>query len=148
MATDSNAGLRIAGIGGGLLAVVGGAAGLMIRRRVASVKSTERSDLDAATEPPADISHASFASADGGKIHYVDTDPESQQRPTVVLLHGITNQWWIWSAVMRDLSPEFRVISWDMRGFGASRPGTRGVDLGAAADDLRIKLEVERLGGH
>ena len=64
--------------------------------------------------------------------------------PPVVLLHGVTLQWWVWSAVIRLLRSDHRVIAWDMRGHGESKAGTRGVTLEACADDLaQILIELD-----
>lgn len=139
MANVGAAALRAARVGAGLVAVVGGAGALIVRRQAAAVKIVERTDLDAAMEPPSDVVHHSFATSDGGSVHVVEMGTMDQ--PVVVLLHGITNQWWMWSSVMRLLAPHYRVFSWDMRGFGASRAGKRGVALDAAAEDLSLLLE-------
>lgn len=57
-----------------------------------------------------------------------------------MLLHGVTLQWWVWTAVMRLAGDRFRCVAWDMRGHGRSVPGRDGVTLEAAADDLAILL--------
>jgi pimeloyl-ACP methyl ester carboxylesterase len=142
--SNTNTPWRAVQVGAGALALVGGAAGLLLNRRVSGVKSQFRPDLDALLDPPTDLSHGAFATSDGGKVHYVDSDPGASTggtgRPVVVLLHGITNQWFTWAPVFHGLRADHRVIAWDMRGFGASKAGTAGVDLGAAADDLRELL--------
>ena len=140
MSSNASPGWRAVQVGGALLVAIGGSLGLLANRRISAVKSTHRPDLDALMEPPVDIKRGSIGTTDGGKVDFVDTDPEGVDRPTVVLLHGITNQWWTWSSVLNNLRADHRVIAWDMRGFGASEAGTAGVDLGAAADDLRVLL--------
>jgi pimeloyl-ACP methyl ester carboxylesterase len=151
--SNSNAPWRAVQVGASVLALAGGTLGLLANRKVAGVRSAMRSDLDDLLDPPDDLSHGSFATADGGKIHYVDSHPEGAKLPTVILLHGITNQWFTWASVMNGLRAHHRVIAWDMRGFGASKAGTRGVDLGGAADDLRVlisELDLQRvvIAGH
>jgi pimeloyl-ACP methyl ester carboxylesterase len=153
MMSNSNVPWRAVQVGASVLALAGGTLGLLANRKVAGVKSARRSDLDDLLDPPPDLSHGSFATADGGKVHYVDSHPDGSTLPTVVLLHGITNQWFTWASVLNGLRADHRVIAWDMRGYGASKAGTRGVDLGAVADDLRIlitELELHRvvIAGH
>jgi pimeloyl-ACP methyl ester carboxylesterase len=138
--SNSNAPWRAVQVGASVLALAGGTLGLVANRKVAGVRSARRSDLDDLLDPPEDLSHGSFATADGGKVHYVDSHPGGSELPTVVLLHGITNQWFTWASVINGLRADHRVIAWDMRGYGASDAGTRGVDLGAVADDLRVLL--------
>lgn len=89
--------------------------------------------LDDPLAPPADVTHHRIPTADGGTIHVVDTGGEG--RP-VLLLHGVTLQWWVWSAVIRLLRLDRRVLAWDMRGHGESLAGDRGAVLEACADDL------------
>ncbi len=153
MMSNANVPWRAVQVGASVLALAGGTLGLLANRKVAGVRSTRRSDLDDLLEPPADLCHQSFATTDGGKVHYVDSHPDGSTLSTVVLLHGITNQWFTWASVLNGLRADHRVIAWDMRGYGASKAGTRGVDLGAAADDLRIlltELDLERvvISGH
>lgn len=128
-------------VGGGLLAVAAGSLGLLANRRIAAVKSVHRPELDALLEVPADITRRAITTRDGGKVQFVDSHPDGSDLPTVVLLHGFTNQWWTWSSVLNILRADHRVIAWDMRGFGESKAGTAGVDLGAAADDLDVLLK-------
>jgi pimeloyl-ACP methyl ester carboxylesterase len=154
MSSNTNTPWRAVQFGAGAFALLGGAAGLLMNRKVAGVKSQSRPDLDALLEPPTDLSHAAFATTDGGKVHYVDSHPNSGgSLPVVVLLHGITNQWFTWAPVLHGLRADHRVIAWDMRGFGASKAGTQGVDLGAAAADLRellvgLNLQDVVIAGH
>ncbi|MDQ6936952.1 MAG: alpha/beta fold hydrolase, partial [Actinomycetota bacterium] len=59
-------------------------------------------------------------------------------RPTVLLGHGYPDDHQVWDAVAARLLPRFRVVTWDVRGAGASaRPGGRGAyRLDQVADDL------------
>jgi pimeloyl-ACP methyl ester carboxylesterase len=139
-ATSGVGGFRTAGLLGGGIAVLLGAASLAVRRQAAGVRESRRTDLDALMAPVSDVVHGSLARPDGGSVHYVDTAPESDL-PTVVLLHGITLEWWMWSAVIRLLRTDHRVIAWDMRGFGASPAGTAGATVEAAAADLAALVD-------
>ncbi len=147
MASNSGLGWRAIKVGGSAVAVLGASFGLLANRRIAAVKSMNHPELDALMEVPTDVFHGAMATEDGGKVHYVDTDPDGSNRPTVVLLHGITNQWFTWSSVINDLRADHRVIAWDMRGFGDSEAGAKGVDLGAAAADLSNLLAELDLDG-
>jgi len=106
-------------------------AGRHLRRR-------QDQELDDPLSPPSEVEHLRFSTADGGELHAVVT---GAGRP-VVLLHGVTLQWWVWSAVIRLLRGRYQVIAWDMRGHGESRAGDRGVSLEACADDLALLLET------
>ncbi|MFI5043730.1 MAG: alpha/beta fold hydrolase, partial [Acidimicrobiales bacterium] len=126
--------LGAAGAAVGLAAV--GAVNLW-GRRVRSVRDELRDDP---LTPPEDVDHVYFDTVDDGVLHAVVTGTG----PPVVLLHGVTLQWWVWSAVIRLLRSDHRVIAWDMRGHGESKAGTRGVTLEACADDLaQILIELD-----
>jgi pimeloyl-ACP methyl ester carboxylesterase len=141
MGSERSVAFRAAQVGVGLLTASSGAAALMLHRRADSVRASERPDLDAALVAP-EMHHRSFATSDGGVVHYIDSQPDAPAEvPVVVLLHGISLQWWIWAAVVRELMVDFRVIAWDMRGFGASRAGSQGVSIPAAAADLALLAE-------
>ena len=94
--------------------------------------------LDALAAADVALVHHRIATADGGELHVVEAGtPEG--RP-VVLLHGVTLQWWVWSALLPLLADRYRVVAWDMRGHGESRAGSDGVSLEATADDLATLL--------
>jgi pimeloyl-ACP methyl ester carboxylesterase len=93
-------------------------------------------------------------SADGSRIHVEVYGPDGA--PAVVLAHGWTCSAAFWSAQIRDLSDDHRVIVYDQRGHGSSpAAGPGGYSTDALADDLEAVLsatlaEGERavLGGH
>lgn len=94
--------------------------------------------LDALLGCPDDVLHHHVASSDGARIHVVERRPASgaaSGRP-VLLLHGVTLQWWVWNSLFHLLGDDHRVFAWDMRGHGASTVGTRGMTLEAIADDI------------
>ena len=127
---------RTAGIGvlGG--AMVGLAAAAGAKRAGHKVRATHDPALDEPLAPPT-VTDLLIPTHDGGELHAVEV---GSGRP-VVLLHGVTLQWWVWTAVIRLLSPRYRVIAWDMRGHGRSRAGTDGVTLEACADDLSTLID-------
>lgn len=100
------------------------------------IRSGQDSRLDRLGSVPEDPVHHTLATHDGGELHVVEV---GSGRP-VVLLHGVTLQWWVWSAVMTLLRDRYRVIATDMRGHGQSRAGTDGVSLEAASDDIALLL--------
>ena len=112
---------------------VAAAANLAGRR----VRRVEDPRLDAILPAPDDVSHHQLSTADGGSIHVVE---RGRGRP-LVLLHGVTLQWWVWGAQFNTLADRYRVVAWDMRGHGSSVAGTDGVTLEAVADDLALVLE-------
>jgi pimeloyl-ACP methyl ester carboxylesterase len=96
--------------------------------------------LDDLLEPPDGTEHHTLHTVDGGTIHLAEV---GSGRP-VVLLHGVTLQWWVWSAPMRLLADRYRVIAWDMRGHGRSVAGHDGVTMNAMARDLaHVLAELE-----
>ncbi len=128
--------LRAAGaaaLGTGLLAL--GAAVAVRRagrplRRAASGRHDHLDDLSPV--------HHQVPTTDGGSLHVV----ELGAGPPVVLLHGVTLQWWVWHKQFRELADHHRVVAWDMRGHGRSVPGTAGITLAAVAEDLAAVLEA------
>ena len=120
-------------LGAGMAALAGAAAVGIAGRRV---RRAEDPDLDALLPAPDDVRHHQLDTRDGGSLHVVD---RGHGRP-VVLLHGVTLQWWIWGAQFNTLTDRYRVVAWDMRGHGRSRAGDDGVTLEAVADDLATLL--------
>jgi pimeloyl-ACP methyl ester carboxylesterase len=53
---------------------------------------------------------------DGVKIHY----EVAGQGPALILTHGYSSTGEMWSGQIAALSPYFQVVTWDMRGHGAS----------------------------
>lgn len=128
----------------GVVALVGAAAGLGAATavRVGGQRLRARVDpeLDDPLAPPRDVEHHRLTTPDGAVLHVVDTGGAEPEAPPVVLLHGVTLQWWVWSAVIRLLRSRHRVLAWDMRGHGESTRGSRGATLEATVDDLALVL--------
>jgi pimeloyl-ACP methyl ester carboxylesterase len=122
------------GLAGAATALAGVGAVQLAGRRV---KTRVDALLDDPLDPPADVEHRYLDTADGGTLHVVVTGTGSP----VVLLHGVTLQWWVWSAVIRLLRDRHQVVAWDMRGHGESEAGREGVTLEACARDLAMLLE-------
>ncbi len=129
--------LKVAGaiaLGAGLVAI-GGIAGVGLAGR--RIRSTTHPDTDRLLPPPHDVTHRTVTTGDGTEIHLVE---RGQGRP-LLLLHGVTLQWWVWGAQFNTLSDRYRVIAWDMRGHGRSTVGGDGITLEAVADDVAAVLE-------
>lgn len=57
-----------------------------------------------------------YADNQGTKIHYVTLG----QGPLVVFIHGFPDFWYSWRYQMKALSPEYRCVAMDQRGFNLS----------------------------
>jgi pimeloyl-ACP methyl ester carboxylesterase len=63
--------------------------------------------------------------------------------PTVLLLHGWPQHWWMWRRVIAELAPTHRVLAPDLRGFGWSdAPPGRYSKMGLACDVERLLDEL------
>lgn len=103
-----------------------------------------------------------YAESGGSKIHYEVVDlvaPWETRRDTIVFHHGIGADPGIWAEWLPWLADRYRLVSFDMRGYGRSQippPGFRWTidllsnDLLAVADAAgaeRLHLVGESLGG-
>jgi pimeloyl-ACP methyl ester carboxylesterase len=78
-------------------------------------------------------------SADGTGLHAEVFGREDA--PTVVLVHGWTNELAAWHHQIRDLMGEFRVVAYDQRGHGRSEPPQQGqYHADALGDDLHAVI--------
>jgi non-heme chloroperoxidase len=82
-------------------------------------------------------SRPQFASAQlatGVRLRYAEQgDPNG---PALILLHGFTDSWFSWSAVLSQLSPGFHVFALDQRGHGDSERPESGYDVSDLAADV------------
>ena len=76
--------------------------------------------------------------ADGGtRIHFLDWGgPTAASAPRVLLVHGLAQTAWAWTAVARRLRATARVVAVDLRGHGLSDSPTDGYDPDTLAEDL------------
>ncbi|HVL98791.1 MAG TPA: alpha/beta hydrolase [Egibacteraceae bacterium] len=78
--------------------------------------------------------------ADGTRLHAEILGPDDA--PAIVLAHGYTMTQDAWHYQRRDLSEEFRVVSYDQRGHGASAEAETGdYTMDALASDLAAVIE-------
>src|ERR1051325_10852567 len=77
-----------------------------------------------------------------GVVHGIYFE-EKGSGPAVVLIHGGQLDRRMWDAQFDELAKEFRVVRYDLRGFGKSPPPTKGFsnedDLARLMDRLKIK---------
>jgi len=87
-----------------------------------------------------------FLDAPGARIHYTVTG----SGPAVVLIHGWALDLREWVDQIAALSPRYRVIAFDRRGFGKSTgsadPSAEPADLRALLDTLHVRSAI--LVGH
>lgn len=86
----------------------------------------------------------------GCPIHYWVGGPP--QRPLVVLMHGATMDHRMFNAQVEALIPDHRVLVWDARGHGRSRPIGDGFSLEQCARDMvaildALEVETAVVGG-
>ncbi|MCF7956972.1 MAG: alpha/beta hydrolase [Phycisphaerae bacterium] len=76
---------------------------------------------------------------DGCPIHYWTGGPPD--RPWLVLTHGMTMDHRLFERQMPELLERYRVLLWDVRGHGLSRPMGEGFSIKMAVDDLVAILD-------
>jgi pimeloyl-ACP methyl ester carboxylesterase len=72
------------------------------------------------------------ALANGITINYV----RGGAGPTLVLLHGYPQTWYMWRKVLSELADHFTVIAPDLRGAGGSDAPTDGYGKSILAEDV------------
>lgn len=76
---------------------------------------------------------------DGVSLHAVALG----QGPTVLLIHGFPQHWWMWRRTMRDFaSAGYRAIALDQRGMGGSDIPPQGYGKPVLAGDARAVLDA------
>jgi pimeloyl-ACP methyl ester carboxylesterase len=104
----------------------------------------EAPEANADAEPQAMV----VALETGDRVHYLDwTAGDSPGAgPPLLLLHGIAQTAWSWSAVARRLARSARVVAPDMRGHGLSDAARAGYDLESLAWDALTVAAANRWG--
>lgn len=75
----------------------------------------------------------------GGRIAYWLAG--SAGRPLVICTHGATMDHHMFDAQVAVLSPHYRVLTWDVRGHGQSRPAGEKFSIRLAVEDLRAIMD-------
>lgn len=132
---DRRAGIALAAAG-----VASAGAAWAIERRRYLRRITTDPDYPALSAPlegrPTDV-HAH----DGTILHAEVFGPEDA--PTIVLAHGWTEALRLWVHQIEDLSKDFRVVAYDLRGHGLSQKSPAGdYSIAAFGDDVEAVLET------
>ncbi|MEX0766919.1 MAG: alpha/beta hydrolase [Microthrixaceae bacterium] len=147
----------VRGIGAASLgvAVAGLASAVAVHVAGSRIRRAEDPEIDNLLDIQSTVRHHYVSTPDGAMIHVAerigkaaaplhselsDSISEPSQQ-TVLLLHGVTLQWWVWGAQFNSLSDRHRVLAWDMRGHGESTVGSDAMKMEAIANDLAAVLE-------
>lgn len=92
-----------------------------------------------------------FVDADGLAVHIAEAGDEDA--PPILLLHGWPQHWYVWRGLFERLSPHFRLIAPDLRGFGWTEAPGEGYDGNTFASDQvallnSLKIEAASVIGH
>lgn len=80
-------------------------------------------------------------SADGTRLHIQVFGPDDA--PTILLIHGWLESIELWHFQIRELSRDFRVVAYDLRGHGRSgQPRNGRYDDEVLADDMQAVLDA------
>lgn len=97
-------------------------------------------------EPLAAGAQSHLIDLPGGRFHYLTWGAEKTDRPTMLLLHGITSSALSWVRVGPALTDRYRVYALDMRGHGTSiKPSPGAYSLRDTADDAVALIETLHL---
>jgi pimeloyl-ACP methyl ester carboxylesterase len=88
--------------------------------------------------PPVDGVRHRWVEANGVNLHIA----EAGDGPAVLLLHGWPEHWYMWRRVIVALSPQYRVVCVDLRGFGWSDAPATGYAKESMADDVLAVLDA------
>jgi pimeloyl-ACP methyl ester carboxylesterase len=115
-----------------------GATFLVERRHIRRISDDpERANLEA----PLEGRPLTVTSSDGTALHVELFGAENA--PTLVLVHGWTEALRYWVYVIRQLSDQFRIVAYDLRGHGRSgRAPDDDYSLARFGDDLEAVLEA------
>jgi pimeloyl-ACP methyl ester carboxylesterase len=130
---------RLVRLGAAAAVAAAAGAGVLVEhrhtRRIA--EDPERAVLEASLEGRP----LTVTSSDGTELHVEVFGVE--ERPTVVLVHGWTEALRYWAYLIRELSDQFRIVAYDLRGHGHSgRAAGDDYSLDRFGDDLETVLEA------
>src|SRR5947209_7619464 len=95
-----------------------------------------------------------YVKSNGITVHYYRTGGSSgNNKPQLILLHGILDDGLCWTPVVRDLQDQYDIIMLDARGHGHSDPPTEHFPIETLADDVagvirELGLEKPYIFGH
>jgi pimeloyl-ACP methyl ester carboxylesterase len=106
-------------------------------------KDLPLSELKAKYERPS----SRWLEVDGVRVHYAIEGREDG--PTLVLVHGLMSSLHTWDGWVRELGSEYRIVRFDLPGFGLTGPDPRGRYDGAELirffEEFRRALGVESM---
>lgn len=121
-------------------AAAGAALGWVAERRAAGDLRDGSDPETAALATVLPVAAEDLDAPDGTRLRLESIGPPAA--PTLVLVHGYALSQSSWHYQRRDLSDEFRVVSYDQRGHGgSSEPPTGDYRIEALADDLAAVLD-------
>jgi pimeloyl-ACP methyl ester carboxylesterase len=97
----------------------------------------------AALEAKYHVAPSDYVEAAGMRLHVRDTGP--RDAPAVILLHGFGSSLQTWDAWADKLSDKFRVVRYDLPGFGLTGPDPTG-DYTDARSIAVLAALMDRLG--
>ena len=121
------------------VAAAGAGASVLVQRRHTRriAEDPERAVLEASL----DGRPLTVTSSDGTELHVEVFGAEGA--PTLVLVHGWTEALRYWTYVIRELSDQFRIVAYDLRGHGRSgRAAGDDYSLDRFGDDLEAVLDA------
>ncbi|MBI5534962.1 MAG: alpha/beta hydrolase [Deltaproteobacteria bacterium] len=90
-------------------------------------------------DPTTVLSPPSVLERQGCRLHYWTAGPKT--RPWIALTHGFTMDHRLFETQVAVLARDWRVLVWDVRGHGLSKPIGEGFSVGIAAADLLALLD-------
>jgi pimeloyl-ACP methyl ester carboxylesterase len=126
-------------LAGAATLLAGGTAYELDRRRLLSARNADP-DWQELTTPLGGRAEE-VTSRDGTRLHVEVFGPEDA--PTILMVHGWLESIELWHHQIRELSGDFRVVAYDLRGHGRSGDPHDGVyDDAVLADDMQAVLDA------
>ena len=86
-----------------------------------------------------------YSTTSGGDIFTSYTDEGTTKETTIVFIHGFPLDKSMWNAQRALLKNDYRVITYDLRGYGDSEPGTSEMSIDLLVSDLEKFLDELKL---
>jgi non-heme chloroperoxidase len=108
----------------------------------ASGSSTLFEEIKTMTTTKTRTSPKSLVLHDGLALEYVEQGRRSAERPSLVMLHGITDSWRSFEPVLPHLPPQQHVIALTQRGHGGSAKSAASHTTGDYAADVLAAIDA------
>ena len=97
--------------------------------------------------------HSDFVQANGLRLHYLHQPTTDSTKPTLLLLHGLTDSAACWTPVIEALQGDYNIVALDARGHGLSDAPAHGYSPVDHAEDAAafihsLKLPKSIVFGH